>query len=554
MNIIDIISKEFNQFLIDYFKITPELASKCSLELNIDPAKENFGDLSSNCALILTKELKKNPRELATEVTNNFKNNYIEKIEVAGPGFLNLFLTNTAYQELCKNIFESDQDFFKPNNISSQKYNIEFISVNPTGPIHFGHGRGAIIGDVLTNILKFTGNQVTKEYYINDAGAQITKLGNSFKIRCQQQLGQAVELPEDAYHGQYLTDLAIETVKLYCKDDKSTKEFLKKDDKFFQEYAKEKMLELIKKTVADYGISFDLWFSEKSLHESGAIKQALDILEKNGYLFEQDGAKWFKSTQFGDDKDRVVIKSTGEPTYLAPDIAYLENKASRGFDNIVMLLGHDHHSYAVRLEGLRQALGVKANLKVILFQLVKMKASGEIVRMSKRAGNIVTLDDIIEVVGKDVARFFYLNRKADAQLEFDLDLASKKTEENPVYYAQYAYVRTKSIIEKAKLTPELSNITSQDAQYIEEPEHLLLKKIIQLKDILQNISQNLQTHVLAYYTVELATTFHSYYSKNRVIDLENIAQSRGRLLLIMELRNTLGLCLDILGLSKPEKM
>lgn len=554
MNIIDIISKEFSNFLIDYFKITPELASKCSLELNIDPAKENFGDLSSNCALILTKELKKNPRELATEVTNNFKNSYVEKIDIAGPGFLNLFLTNAAYQELCRNIFESNQNFFKPNDIKSQKYNIEFISVNPTGPIHFGHGRGAIIGDVLTNILKFTGNQVTKEYYINDAGAQITKLGNSFKIRCQQQLGQAIKLPEDAYHGQYLTDLASETVKLYCTDDKNTKIFLEKDDKFFQEYAKEKMLELIKKTVADYGVSFDIWFSEKSLHESGAIKRALDILDKNGYLFKQDNAIWFKSTQFGDDKDRVVIKSTGEPTYVAPDIAYLENKAERGFDNIVMLLGHDHHSYAVRLEGLRQALGVKANLKVILFQLVKMKASGEIVRMSKRAGNIVTLDDIIEVVGKDVARFFYLNRKADAQLEFDLDLASKKTEENPVYYAQYAYVRTKSIIEKAKLTPELDNITSQDAQYISQQEHLLLKKIVHLKEILQNISQNLQTHVLAYYTVELATAFHSYYSKNRVIDLENIAQSRGRLLLIMELRNTLGLCLDILGLSKPEKM
>ena len=553
MNIIDIISKEFNQFLIDYFKITPELASKCKLELNMDPAKDSFGDLSSNCALILTKELGKNPRELATEVTNNFKSelfphSYIEKIEMAGPGFLNLFLTDTAYQELCKNIFESGQDFFKPDTITPQKYNIEFISTNPTGPIHFGHGRGGIIGDVLANILKFLGNSVTKEYYINDAGAQITKLGNSFKIRCQQQLGQTIELPEDAYHGQYLTDLAIETVKLYGP------EILEKDDKFFQEYAKEKMLELIRKTVTDYGINFDVWFSEKTLHESGAIKRALDILDKNGYLFEQDGALWFKSTQFGDDKDRVVIKSTGEPTYLAPDIAYLENKASRGFDHIIMLLGHDHHSYAVRLEGLRQALKIKATLTVILFQLVKMKASGELVRMSKRAGNIVTLDDIIEVVGKDVARFFYLNRKADAQLEFDLDLASKKTEENPVYYIQYAYVRTKSIIEKSKLTPELDNITAQDAQFISTPEHLLLKKIISLKELLQNISANYQTHVLAYYTIELATAFHSYYSKNRVIDLENINNSRGRLLLIIELRDTLGLCLDILGLSKPERM
>lgn len=554
MNIIEIITKDFNKFLTDYFKannlqITEELTSKCSLELNLDSSKEEFGDISSNCALILAKEIGKNPREIATEIINSFKNSYIEKIEIAGPGFLNLFLTDQSYKELCKNIFESSQNFFKPNDINNhKKYNIEFISTNPTGPIHFGHGRGGIIGDVLANILNFLGHDVTKEYYINDAGAQITKLGKSFKIRCQQELGQEVEMPEDGYQGQYLTDLACETIKLYGQ------EILEKDDQFFEQYAKEKMLELIKKTVFDYGINFDIWFSEKTLHTSGAITKAIDILRENGYLFEQDGALWFRSTQFGDDKDRVVIKSTGEPTYLAPDIAYLENKAERGFDHIVMLLGHDHHSYAVRLEGLRQALKIKADLTVLLVQMVKMKSGGEAVRMSKRAGNIVSIDDIIEVVGKDVARFFYLNKKSDAQLEFDLDLATKKTEENPVYYIQYAYVRTKSIIEKSKLTPGLENITIQDAQYIGKPERLLLKKIISLKDLLQNISTNFQTHLLGYYTIELATTFHSYYGKNRIIDPENINQSRGRLLLITELRETIELCLDILGLSKPDRM
>ncbi|MFC1842174.1 arginine--tRNA ligase [Candidatus Dependentiae bacterium] len=556
MNIIDAIIQDFKTFLVDYFKkskIDRDVINQCTFDMNIDPSKEAFGDINSNCALMLAKKLGKNPRDIAQEIIDNFTHANIEKIEAAGPGFLNLFLSNKAYQVLSEEIITQKSDFFKPDELKKQKYNLEFVSANPTGPIHFGHGRGGIIGDVLGNILKFIGHEVTKEYYINDAGAQITKLGKSFKIRCQQEAGQDVELPEDAYQGQYLVELAKETIK------QMGAKVLEEEDSFFEKYAKEKMLELIRKTMHDYGIHFDTWFSEKSLHNSGAIKKSLDVLEKNGYLFEKEGALWFKSTDFGDDKDRVVIKSSGEPTYVAPDIAYLENKAGRGFDHIVMMLGHDHHSYAVRLEGLRQALGVKSPLTVILFQLVKMKSSGELVRMSKRAGKIITLDDIIKTVGKDVARFFYLNRKADAQLEFDLDLAMKKTEENPVYYVQYAYVRTKSIIEKAKFEEYLSEIDVSDVQdldpkFINNSEKFLLKKIVSLKQLLHNISINFQTHLLAYYVIELATAFHKYYSKNRVIDPNNPKTSRWRLLLIQELKSTLELCLDILGLSKPEKM
>ena len=308
------------------------------------------------------------------------------------------------------------------------------------------------------------------------------------------------------------------------------------------------------KTLKTYGINFDIWFSEKTLHKGGAIKRALELLTKHGYLYEQDGAIWFKAKVFGDDKDRVVRKSDGEYTYAAADIAYLLNKAERGFDHLIMVLGQDHHSYAVRLEAIRQALKVPCSLSVILYQLVRMQASGQLVRMSKRTGNIVTLDDVLETVGPDVTRFFYLNRKVEAQLVFDLDLALKKTEENPVYYVQYAYVRTNSILQKAAQEKQLANINKDDNKHIGPEELLLIKKIASLKDLLESMSINHHTHLLAYYVQELAALFHKYYSLNRVIDLENIPKSRGRLQIITMLNSTFKVCLTLLGLSCPEKM
>ncbi len=331
--------------------------------------------------------------------------------------------------------------------------------------------------------------------------------------------------------------------------------FWKNPIRFFQEYAKEFLLKKIKQTLEDYGVTFDVWFSEKTLHESGNIQDAIALLQKNNMVYEHENALWFASTKFGDDKDRVVKKSSGEWTYVAADIAYLLNKTKRGFDHLVMVLGHDHHSYAVRLQGIRQALGLeRIALDIILYQLVTMKASGQLVQMSKRAGTMVTLAEVIDEVGKDVARFFYLNRKADAQLEFDLDLALKKTEENPVFYVQYAYVRTGSILEKAALEKDLANIASADAQTLGAAESLLIKKIASLKHLFDVIAATRQTHHLTYYTIELADLFHRYYAQNRVIVTENIPQSRARLFLIMLLRQTFGLTFDILGISKPLKM
>lgn len=550
MNLIETI----NQTIIQHIKkIFPNLEKQTldsiDITLNTDLQKPEFGDITTNAALILAKELKQKPRDIALKIVENLKYEYIEWVDIAGSGFINCFLTKEAIAVLARELCLGNEDFFKLEASEPKKsYSLEFVSANPTGPLHLGHGRGGIIGDVLGNILRFLGHTVTKEYYINDAGAQMEKLGMSLKIRCEQLLGMATELPEDAYHGEYLIEMAKECIDEYKKS------VLEKDIEFLSHYAEKRILEQIKKTLTDYAIHYDLWFSEKTLHQSGAINKALHLLRDKGFIYEQDGALWFKSTQFGDDKDRVVRKSNGEITYVAADIAYLINKFGRA-QHLIMVLGQDHHSYEVRLKGITQALGHNPqNLDIILYQLVTLKESGQAVRMSKRSGTMVTLDDIIKTVGTDVARFFYLNRKAEAHLDFDIDLALKHTEENPVYYIQYAYVRTVSILEKAQQFKELTNITCDDARFMNETEKMVLKKIISLKSLLKNISVNYHTHLLTYYTLELAHYFHNYYSVNRVIAPDNVEQSRGRLLLIQLIQNTLALCNKILGIHSPQKM
>lgn len=551
MNLIENIKDNFNRFLQDKFAFNPQDGYKLEFTLNIEESKKDFGDISSNAAMVIAKQLKKNPREIAQTISQEFTNLYIKKIEIAGPGFLNFFLTQEAYIELVKNIYKQKEEFFKPtldNNFKPQNYNIEFVSANPTGPLHLGHGRGGIIGDVFGNILKFMGHNVTKEFYINDAGNQINKLGMSFKIRCQQLLGQEIELPEDAYHGEYLIELANSAIAEFGND------ILSKPDDFFANYAKERLLKLIQQTLKDYGIEFDVWFSEKTLHTSCAVAKAVETLTANGYTYEKEGALWFKSMEFGDDKDRVLKKSDGELTYAAADVAYMQNKIERGFEHLFMVLGQDHHSYVVRLNGIRQALGYnKIPLDVILYQLVRLKEDGQDFKMSKRAGKILSLRDIIDTVGKDVARFFYLNRKADAQLEFDIDLAMKKNEENPVYYIQYAYVRNCSILEKLNENENLK-FSPSDANNIGTEEYFLIKKIVSLKELLNNISNNQQIHLLTYYLLELSAIFHKYYFDNKIIDANDIEKSKARLLIISLLKDTFATSMKLIGISQPERM
>lgn len=557
MNPIAHIQIAFASYLQKTFGINDELAHTCNFILNVDPNKQEFGDMNANAAMVLAKALRPaqgdrggNPRAIAQQIATEFKHPYIAKIEIAGPGFLNAYFTTQAVQDLAKDLAAKKDSFFKlDEDTPKHNYDIEFVSANPTGPLHLGHGRGAIIGDVLAKVLSFLGHQVTKEFYINDAGNQINKLGISFKIRCQQAAGIDAEIPEDGYRGEYLLELAQDLIKA------EGVAVLQNPDSFFEQYAKEYLLHKIKQTLEDYGVAFDVWFSEKTLHEGGHIERAIKLLQEHNFIYEHENALWFASTKFGDDKDRVVRKSSGEWTYVAADIAYLLNKSKRGFDHLVMILGHDHHSYAVRLEGIRQSLGLnRIDLSIILYQLVTMKASGQLVQMSKRAGTMVTLRDVIDEVGKDVARFFYLNRKADAQLEFDLDLALKKTEENPVFYVQYAYVRTGSILEKAAAEKELAHISHSDTAYLGTPEALLIKKIASLKQLLETIATTEQTHQLTYYTIELADLLHRYYAQNRVIEVAHINRSRARLFLIQLLRETFAITFDLLGISKPAKM
>lgn len=551
MNLVERLQNTFASYLETTFGVAPDISRSCTLVLNTDEAKQAFGDLSSNAAMILARPLGLKPRDIAQKIIDSFSDESVARIEIAGPGFLNIFLHDTAYATLAGQLFELRTAFFKPSpDEHKRSVLIEFVSANPTGPLHFGHGRGGIIGDVLANVLTFSGHRTLKEFYINDAGSQIQKLGNSFKIRCMQAAGKDVALPEDAYHGAYLLELAKKTyAQLGAK-------LLDMPDSFFAEHAKEIMLVQVKETLTKYGITFDSWFSEKQLHEDGSIERALAELDKAGHLYTQDDATWFRSTTFGDDKDRVLQKGSGEKTYAAADVAYLANKITRGYDDLVMILGHDHHSYAVRLQSILHALGLAQahHLYVILYQLVKIKEGGEQVRMSKRAGKIVDLDGIIETVGKDVARFFYLNRKADAQLEFDVDLALKRTDENPVYYIQYAYVRTKSILAKAQQEDELASISAEDAQYLGGEEALIIKKIVSLKPLLADICRHHQTHLLAYYIHELAQLFNRYYNKHRIIVTESVPQSRGRLLLTHVLKNTFETVLTLLGISCPERM
>ncbi len=548
------------------FSIHDAQLGHLAFKINVEQGAQ-FGDVSCNIAMIVAKFLGQNPRDVANKIVQYVQaqaeaGQLFASIAIAGPGFINMTLTTEAWTLLMHELYTQKASFFKyGQHEPKHKYLIEFVSANPTGPLHLGHGRGGIIGDVLARVLSFLGHAVSKEFYINDAGNQIKLLGQSLRVRCLQQLGQSAVLPEEGYAGEYLVDMAKDCVAVYGDAIQG------KSDQFFELFAKEQLLQLIKANLADYGITFNTWFSEKTLHDSGAIDRVLTLLKEKDLAYEKDGALWFRSTTFGDDKDRVVRKSSGELTYIAADIAYHKDKFDRGYDRLIDVLGHDHHGYVRRLKATMEALGFDPEkLQVILYQLVTIKEGGQAVRMSKRAGVFTRLSDVIEEVGPDVARFFYLNRKSDAALDFDLETALKKTEENPVYYIQYAYVRINSLLQKAE--PEgfgewvaqlRSGTIEQDyfrdmQQHVSQDDRALIKKIVSLYDILISIEQSHQTHLLSYYAWELAQVLHTYYTKNKVIDITQPEISKVRLLILLLVHQTLDVSLDLLGLSKPEKM
>lgn len=526
-----------------------QTARAIKIALNVDAQRQAFGDLSTNAPIVLAKVRGRAPMDIARELIAQLPHDSIDRVELAGAGFLNIFLKPHVHEQVLRECVVQQENFFKPDALEPSSFNVEFVSANPTGPLHLGHGRGGIIGDVLARVLRFIGHHVVSEFYINDAGAQIDRLGQSLKVRCMQLLGQEVQVPEGGYQGEYLIEVARMCIAQYDKD------VLSKSDEFFNLYARTQLLGQIKHTLEQYRIRFDVWFSEQTLHESGAIDRAVQRLIDAGHTYEKENALWFRSTQFDDDKDRVLRRATGQYTYVAADVAYLYNKIERGATHVVMVLGQDHHSFAVRLRGIQKALGLESiALDVILYQLVMIKKLGEAVRMSKRAGNMVTLDDVIQEVGPDAARFFYLNRKADAQLELDIELARKQSADNPVFYLQYAFVRITSILKKAAIIPLFANLNPDDVAELDVDEQLMVKKITSLRDLLLTISQTYQTHLLAYYALELAQQFHSYYTEHKVLDEHAVARSRARLVLAQQVRQTIAVCMQLMGISAPETM
>lgn len=523
------------------------------LVVSKDPA---HGDFASNVALKLSKTFKRRPAEIAKEIAGALEGQKstrssagIEKVEIAGPGFINFHLAKASLSRILVTIFEENDRYGASEYGKDKQVMLEFVSANPTGPLTVAHGRQAAVGDSLARILRMTGHTVMNEYYLNDAGRQMNLLGESLFARYKEALGHPLELPEEGYQGEYLKHIGRELVDL--QKDKLLKETPEKQQNFCRKFAAQKLMEEIRQDLQDFGVSFDNYFSEQSLYQKDEINKTFADLEQKGYLYESEGALWFRSTDFGDDKDRVVRKSSGDFTYLAPDIAYHRSKFEREFNWVIDLLGPDHHGYTARLKAACQALGHDASqIEVLIVQLVTLFRQGEPVRMSTRAGEFVTLRELIEEVGRDAARFFFIMRRVESHLDFDLDLAKAKTQDNPVYYLQYAHARIASILRfsKTEVSAEVDVSLLKSAE-----ERELIKKLSELPDILIRAGELLEPYRLADYLREIAASFHKFYQYHRVVS-DDEPLTGARLLLCDATRIVLRNGLDTLGISQPESM
>ena len=530
-----------------------------SVEVEVErPKREEHGDWATNIALQYSKMFGEKPRDLAMGIVNKLGSNpYIEKAEVAGPGFINFTLSKKWISELLINVIKEGSDFGRVNVGKGRKVQVEFVSANPTGPLHVGHGRGAAVGDVCANILAFAGWDVQREYYINDAGLQIDLLGKSTQARYFEICGEPgkAPFPEDGYKGAYIYELAQQIL------DKEGKRFLEIPPEeslpYFKDYACKVILEGIKKDLADFGVNFDVWFSEKSLYEGDLLQRTLETLKDNGYAYEADGATWFKATAFSDDKDRVLIRSNGAPTYFMSDIMYHKNKFDRGFDMVIDVWGADHHGYIPRMKAAVQALGrLPEDLQVLLIQFVNLLRGGKQVSMSTRSGEFVTLREVMEEVGVDAARYFFVMRRSDSHLDFDLDLAKSSTNENPVFYVQYAHARIHSIFREAKSRgvsiPE--NLESVDFSLLSSQEEVsLIRKIGSFPEEMAKAAEELAPHRVTFYLYDISSAFHSFYNAHRVLGVEPELE-KTRLCLVEACRVVIANSLKLLGVSAPEKM
>jgi len=516
-------------------------------------SKEN-GDYATNIAMQLTKLAKKPPRAIAEAILANIdkESASIEAIDVAGPGFINITLKKDYLQEVVKTVIEQGAEYGRTDSGKGEKIQVEFVSANPTGDLHLGHARGAALGDSLCNVLDFAGYEVEREYYLNDAGNQIDNLALSVEARYFQELGEERELPEGGYQGQDIIGIAKRLVEEFGDKYKNVPDKERYD--FFRAYGLKYEIKKLETDLMNFRVPFDSWFSESSLYGSGRIEGAMDKLRENGYIFEEDGATWFRSTAFGDDKDRVLIKNDGTFTYITPDIAYHEDKIQRGFDQLINIWGADHHGYIPRMKAAIEALGYgKDKLEVIVSQMVHLYKDGERMMMSKRTGKAVTMRELVEDVGLDATRYFFVMRSADTQMDFDLDLAVSESSENPVYYAQYGHARISSILRQSK-DMDLSASVDGAALLTAEREIDLLKKIGDFPQIVADAAKTRSPHRVATYIQELASAFHSFYNAEKVLDADNREMSEARLALITATRTTIANALKLIGVSAPEKM
>jgi len=534
-----------------------ELPSAAFPEIEVEvPKIASHGDFSTNMAMIMASVQKMPPRKIAAAITKHLgdQKEMLAKTEIAGPGFINFFINPSSWHPVLRKIHAKDIRYGASDFGKGKKIQVEFVSANPTGPLHVGHGRGAAVGDSVANILQFCGFEVEKEYYINDSGRQIETLGKSVFLRYKELFGIDIKFPADCYQGDYIGDYAIEIKDLEGDT------LLKQDDEesvlFCARFAARRIIEQIRRDLKDFGIEYDNWYSEQSLYDSGKVDAVIDDFKNQNTIYAKDGAFWFKTSAFGDEKDRVVVRQNGQTTYFASDIAYHQDKFERGFERLIDVWGADHHGYIQRVAASIEASGSSRDqFDVILVQLVNLLRGGEPVAMSTRTGEFVTLSDVLQEVGRDAARFIFLTRHYESPLDFDLELAKQKTNDNPVFYVQYVHARISSILRKGR-ERGIEDIGWDDKAIatLKAPEEIdLLKNMSGYPEVLQNSARSMEPHRITYYLMDLASAFHAYYNKHRVLTDDPLL-SHGRLYLVTAVQKVIRNGLHLLGVSAPDKM
>lgn len=539
-------------------KIVSDALNKNNIntEVTVDRTQNpEFGHYTTSVSFTLSKILKRSPYDIAKEIVEKIEDplGFIDKIEVKG-GFINFFLKVEAFHTVIRTVLKEKENYGRLDEGRGKKVQIEFVSANPSGPLHVGNGRGGALGDVLANIFEWFGYDVEREFYVNDMGNQMNLLALSVEARMRELLGEEFEIPEEGYHGEYVKDIA----RLALENFGNNIWNLSKEERIEQlkEFAKETILSWQREDLELFGIKFDCWYKESTLHKKNALKEALEILKSRGCTYEKDGAVWFASTRFGDEKDRVLLKSDGSPTYFLADIAYHLDKYKRGFSHIIDIWGADHYGYIARMKASVEALGYNPDtLEIIIYQIVHLFRGGAAVRMSKRAGEMVSLRELLEEVGKDAARYFFVMRDPNSQLDFDIELAKSQSINNPVYYVQYAFARCCSLFRQAESKGiDISKIEDCDLSCLRDPLEIdIMIALEDFPDILMNIFSNRAPHRLTAYLENLAKSFHSFYNSLRIIQ-EDEDLMYARIALVSATKQIIKSGLDLLGVSAPEKM